>query len=93
MYNLIYSTKFKKDIKLCQKRNYDFSTFKKIITLLETNETIPTNYKPHILGGNFSNYREGHIKPDWILIWTQDDENKEIYLKNKFPIRNSIKSF
>ena len=80
MYNLIYSTKFKKDIKLCQKRNYDFSTFKKIITLLEKNGTIPPNYKPHILSGNFSNHWECHIKPDWILIWTQDDENKEIYL-------------
>ena len=80
MYTLIFSSKFKKDIKLCQKRNYDFTSFKKVIELLEKKGSLTLNYKPHILSGNFSNHWECHIKSDWILIWTLDEENKEIYL-------------
>lgn len=80
MYELIYSTKFKKDIKLCQKRNYDFAILKQVIELLEVKGKLPSTYKPHILSGDYSKHWECHIKPDWLLIWTQDEENKEIYL-------------
>ncbi len=79
-YHLIYATKFKKDIKLCQKRNYDFTILKQVIELLEVKGKLPLSYKPHVLSGDYSNHWECHIKPDWLLIWTQDEENKEIYL-------------
>ena len=42
MYNLIYATKFKKDIKLCQKRNYDFTLLKQVIELLEIKGKLPS---------------------------------------------------
>ena len=80
MYKLIQATKFKKDIKRCQKRNYDFAVLKQIIEFLEAQGELPAMYKPHILSGDYSKHWECHIKPDWILIWTQDEENKEIYL-------------
>jgi mRNA interferase YafQ len=80
MYHLSYSTQFKKDIKRCQKRKYDFTLFKKVIELLEELGKLPPIYKPHILSGDYSKHWECHIKPDWILIWTQDDINKEIYI-------------
>ena len=80
MYYLFYSTKFKKDIKLCQKRNYDFSEFKEVIELLEEKGKLLPKYKPHILIGDYNKHWECHIKPNWLLIWTQDEENKEIYL-------------
>ncbi len=80
MYSLIYSNKFKKDIKLCQKRNYDFTKLKKVIETLEEKGKLPFKYKPHILNGDYSKHWECHIKPDWLLIWSQDDEINEIYL-------------
>ena len=80
MFTLSYSTKFKKDIKGCQKRNYDFIEFRKVIGLLEENGKLPFKYKPHILSDAYSKYWECHIKPDWLLIWTIDEEKKEIYL-------------
>jgi len=39
---------------------------------------LPPKYKPHILSGNYSGHWECHIKPDWLLIWLQDDNSKTI---------------
>ena len=80
MYRLNYSGKFKKDIKICQRRNYVFTEFKKIIKFLEEKGEVPTKYKPHILSGDYSKHWECHIKPDWLLIWTLDAIAKEITL-------------
>lgn len=80
MYSFVYSTKFKKDIKLCQKRNYDFQEFKTVIEILEKTGKLPAKYKPHTLSGNYKNHWECHIKPDWLMIWLQDDDLKELVL-------------
>lgn len=80
MYSLVYTTKFKKDIKLCQKRNYDFQEFKVVIEILEKTGKLPAKYKSHTLSGNYKNHWECHIKPDWLLIWLEDDELKELVL-------------
>jgi mRNA interferase YafQ len=80
MYSLIYTTKFKKDIKLCKKRSYDFQEFKVVVEILEKSTKLPQKYKTHTLLGDYKNHFECHIKPDWLLIWLQDDELKEITL-------------
>ncbi len=37
-------------------------------------------YKTHKLQGNYFEFLECHIQPNWLLIWEQDDNNKIIYL-------------
>lgn len=32
-------------------------------------QTLPAKYRDHQLTGNFQDYRECHIKPDWLLIY------------------------
>ncbi|WP_329805006.1 type II toxin-antitoxin system YafQ family toxin [Flavobacterium facile] len=80
MFTIIFSSQFKKDFKLCQKRKYDFSLFDEIYDLLEETGEVPTKNKPHILKGNYKEHWECHIKPDWLLIWLQDNEEKTIKL-------------
>jgi mRNA interferase YafQ len=80
MYQLHYTTKFKKDFKVISKRNYDLQLLKQIIDLLTENGTVPEKYQPHRLSGNYAGDMECHIKPDWILIWTIDEINNEIWL-------------
>lgn len=78
MYKLAYTSKFKKDIKLCHKREYNFSELKIVIETLESYGKLPQKYNPHVLSGNFSKHWECHIKPDWLLIQLQDEKEKEI---------------
>ena len=78
MYSLEFTSKFKKDFKLCEKRKYDIALFDEVIDLLNVKGKLPNKFKPHRLQGNYKNHWECHIKPDWLLIWLQDDTLKEI---------------
>ena len=52
-YTLNYTGKFKKDLKLCEKRGYNISIFEKVSKLLETTGTLPAEYRPHKLSGKY----------------------------------------
>jgi len=42
---------------------------KSIITLLVEGRSLSEKYKDHPLTGNFADYRECHIEPDWLLVY------------------------
>lgn len=80
MFEIQYSNKIKKDIKLALKRGLDIELFKEVVLLLEAKGELPTNYKPHKLKGKYNGFWECHIQPDWLLIWEQDNEIRLISL-------------
>lgn len=65
-----YSTQFHRDIKRLQKRGKDFEKLKKLIELLLAEAPLPPQYKDHPLKGNWSGYRDAHVEPDWIVIYS-----------------------
>lgn len=80
MYNLTSTNQFEKDYKLCKKRGYKMESLNIIFSNLEQKGFIPAKYKPHKLTGNYKNFWECHIKPDWLLIWLQEESSKTITL-------------
>ena len=80
MYSFFYTNTFKKDFKKCQKRSFDMSLLKTVLDILQTEGELPPKYKSHTLIGNYKNHWECHIKPDWLLIWVFNPEEKEIVL-------------
>lgn len=79
-YVLVSENSFKKDYKRCKKRNYNLDLLHKTMAMLGESGNLPVKYKSHKLSGNYKNHWECHIKPDWLLIWRQDDQTKTIYL-------------
>ena len=69
-----------KDLKLALKRGYDLNELSKVVNLLANRKTLPIKYKDHALSGDYLNFRECHIKPDWLLIYHIDDEELELFL-------------
>ena len=69
MINVVYTNRFKKDLKLAQKRGFNDVKLKNIITLLCESKERPTPCRPHLLSGEWSDCWECHIGPDWILIY------------------------
>jgi mRNA interferase YafQ len=46
---------------------------------LQIPEPLDDKNKDHPLKGNFKDYRECHIMPDWLLIYCQDNKYLELY--------------
>lgn len=78
MYDLRYIGRFKKDLKICQKRNYNLSLLKNIIDTLRIPEPLEIKNLDHDLKGNYKGFRECHISPDWLLIYRYNGEYLEL---------------
>ena len=61
-------------------RGYDISKLKKVIELLANKQPLPQKNKDHNLIGNYSNCRECHITPDWLLIYEVLDNELVLHL-------------
>lgn len=75
-----FSGQFRKDARRCEKRNYKIELLEIVMKLLREKGELPSKYKPHKLSGNYSGFWECHLKPDWLLIWKLDADNKIIKL-------------
>ena len=73
MYSIEYTGSFLKQAKLCKKRGYKMVLLEETIQMLADTGKLPPEYKPHKLSGNYTGCWECHIKPDWLLIWQQND--------------------
>lgn len=80
MYQIVITNKFKKDVKLLQKRGFDLELLKRVIEQFEKSGNLPKKYKPHKLSGNLIDYWEAHIKSDWLIIWKEVLNENEIWL-------------
>lgn len=77
---IVRTNKFLKDLRLAKKRGLDLSLLDEVVTKLANQEKLEEKYHDHALSGDFSDFRECHIKPDWLLIYTIDDEELELFL-------------
>jgi len=82
MYQIKTTNTFEADVKRCKKRGYDMSALKAVIKLLEKNGTLPAQYKPHKLSGDYKEHWECHIKPNWLLVWKQNDKELVLLFTN-----------
>jgi len=80
MYEIKTTNRFDKDAVRCINRKWDFSLLEIVISYLESDGKLPARYKAHPLRGNYVDFLECHVKPDWLLIWRQDDKEKIISL-------------
>ncbi len=67
--NVIWTTQFKKDYKKASKRNLPIGLLDDIIWKLAAGEKLPEKNRDHALSGNWAEFRECHILPDWLLIY------------------------
>lgn len=64
------STQFKKDFNKALKLPFeDLKEIFDVMSLLENQQTLKEKYRDHKLTGNWSDFRECHIKPDLLLIY------------------------
>ena len=62
--------KFRKDYKLAKKRGLPMEELEIVLQTLLEERPLEEKHRDHALSGNYIGFRECHIRPDWLLIYT-----------------------
>lgn len=74
MYELIITSRCKKDIAVMKKRGASLKRLKRVFDILIAGEVLEEKYRDHALKGTYTGFRECHIAPDWLLIYKIHDK-------------------
>lgn len=82
LYEVDYTSKFKKQHKKLKKQGKDLTKLYEVIRMLANKEQLEPKYKDHQLINDktYKDCRECHITPDWLLIYKYEDENLVLVL-------------
>lgn len=80
MLRIIPSNQFKKDLRLAKKRGMNIDKLREVINVLSSNGSLDKKYRDHNLTGQYKEFRECHIEPDWLLIYRIDNNELELFL-------------
>ena len=67
------TNQFKKDLKRYQNNPRKMDSLERVVKLLHETGTVPNEYKPHLLIGNYKGVMECHIENDFLLIWFDEE--------------------
>lgn len=82
MYEVRFTTTFKKSYKLMKKRGLNLNLLDEVIDILRQGRKLDEKYRDHALSGNYQGFRECHIKPDWLLVYLLEDDILTLTLIN-----------
>ena len=74
MKDVSQTRQFGRDVKKMRKRGKNLNKLKAIVAKLARGEQLEPRYRDHALSNNWQHSRDCHIEPDWILIYTTDEE-------------------
>ena len=81
-FKLETTVKFRKEAKLCKKRGLPMEELWTVVKQLLNGENLEPQYREHLLYGKYKGCHECHIRPDWLLIWKENDETLTLLLTN-----------
>ena len=70
MRRIVQRRQFRNDLKRQKLRGKDIEELIAAVELLAETGTLPPEYRPHRLTGEWSSVLECHIEPDWLLIYS-----------------------
>jgi len=72
----VYKTKkFDKDLRVMQKRGLNLNKLWDIVEAISLEKPLPIKNRNHKLSGEWKDFMECHIEPDWLLIYEIDSES------------------
>lgn len=80
MLEIVLSNRFKKDLKLAQKRGYDLDLLDEVVEQLASGKTLDVKYCDHDLSGDYAGFRECHIQLDWLLVYRVEKQMLILFL-------------
>ena len=75
MKKLSQTKQFVRDVKRLRRRGKDIGKLRTVVGQLARGRTLDTKHRDHALTGMWKHYRDCHIEPDWVLIYSMDRNN------------------
>jgi mRNA interferase YafQ len=79
MRDFVFSSKIKKDLKLCKKRGLNLDSFYEVVFKIAKGEMLEPGNQDHPLHGKLVGKRDCHIEPDWVLIYSVNKKEVMLY--------------
>jgi mRNA interferase YafQ len=73
MLDLYLEGRFRKDLKLVQKRHWPLDKLWAVVEQLQAGKALAPKHRPHKLKGEWDSFHECHVAPDWLLIYLVTD--------------------
>lgn len=73
-YRVRATTAYARDYKKALKRHLPIAKLQAVVAKLANGESLPPANRDHALTGNWTNHRECHIAPNWLLIYQIKDD-------------------
>ena len=73
MLNVVFKSRFKKDLKKLKSSNRNEDDLLAVIDRLANNEPLEPKNRDHNLIGEYAGCRECHINPDWLLVYRKTE--------------------
>ena len=67
------TSKFKREFEKMIRQGYDENLMRYVVSKLANCEQLEEKYHDHALKGEWQGFRECHITPDWLLIYSVND--------------------
>jgi len=67
------TSQFKKDVKRAKKQGRDLNLLNRVLEQIANMQPLSVAFKDHKLKGHWRDFRECHLEPDWLLIYTITD--------------------
>lgn len=80
MLDIVPSNQFKKRPEACKKRGLKIDKLRKVVNTLAEQKILDDKYRDHSLTGEYREFRECHIEPDWLLIYRINNNELELFL-------------
>ena len=75
MKRIFPSSRYKKDYKWYRHDEEKLRKLARVIDMLANEQPIPSEYKPHMLQGQYKGCMECHIHGDFLLVWLDETRN------------------
>ncbi|OGQ74645.1 MAG: addiction module toxin RelE [Deltaproteobacteria bacterium RIFOXYA2_FULL_42_10] len=72
------TNQFERDYKRIEKQGKDINKLTAIMDTLAHQKPLDLRHRDHKLKGNYTEHRECHIEPDWLLIYKMDLKDRII---------------
>ncbi len=79
MLQIRFANRMKRDVKRLKKRGKDLLKLETTLDILASQRDLPERYKDHSLKGEWQDFRECHIEPDWLLIYKIEEQELILY--------------